>query len=99
MRGKWTEKGGGMEPGGMARVEAILASDLPEATKVARAFEAITGLVLAHAEREIELARAMGDATEVVKQQIKRETMRTARQILQACHRRVTGERGWDEPA
>ena len=87
------------EPGGMARVEAILAADLPEATKVARAFEAITGVVLAHAEREIELARAMGDTSEVVRQQIKRETMKAARQILQGCHRRVMGKRGWDEPA
>ena len=73
------------EGDGMSRVEAILASDLPEATKVARAFEAITGVVLAHTEREIELARAMGDASEVVKQQIKRETMKAARQILQAA--------------
>ena len=90
---------GETEPGGRTRVEAILAADLPEATKVARAFEAITTIVIAHAEREIELARAMGDTTEVVKQQIKRETMRAARQILQTCHRRVTGKRGWDEPA
>jgi hypothetical protein len=89
----------GTESEGMTRVEAILASDLPESVKVARAFEAITGVVLAHAEREIELARAMGDTTEVVKQQIKRETMKAARQILQSCHRRVTGRRGWDEPA
>ncbi len=82
-----------------ARIEEILAADLPEATKVARAFEAITRIVLTHAEREIELARAMGDANEVVKQQIKRETMKAARGILQGCHQRVTGKRGWDEPA
>jgi len=87
------------EPGAMARVAAILATDLPEATKLARAFEAITSVVLAHAEREIELARAMGDTTEVIKQQIKRETMKAAREILQGCHRRVMGKRGWDEPA
>lgn len=87
------------KPDAMARVEAILATDLPEATKLARAFEAITGTVLQHAEREIELARALGDTTEVVKQQIKRETMKAAREILQGCHRRVTGKRGWDEPA
>jgi CHASE3 domain sensor protein len=84
---------------GRTEIEAILASDLPEATKVARAFEAITGIVLTHTEREIDLARAMGDASEVVKQQIKRETMKAARQILQGCHCRVTGKRGWDEPA
>ena len=82
-----------------ARIEEILAADLPEATKVARAFEAITRIVLTHAEREIELARAMGDANEVIKQQIKRETMKAARGILQGCHQRVTGKRGWDEPA
>jgi len=84
---------------GQAQVEAILAADLPEATKVARAFEAITWVVLTHAEREIEVARAMGDTSAVVKQQIKRETMKAAREILQGCHRRVTGKRGWDEPA
>jgi hypothetical protein len=59
----------------------------------------ITGVVLVQAEREIESARAMGDASEVVKQQIKRETMKAARQIRQGCHRRVAGKRGWDEPA
>jgi hypothetical protein len=84
---------------GQAQIEAILASDLPDATKVVRAFEVITGIVLTHAEREIDLARAMGDTGEVVKQQIKRETMKAARQILQGCHSRVTGKRGWDEPA
>ncbi len=84
---------------GQATIEAILATDLPDATKVARAFEVITRIVLTHAEREIELARAMGDAQEVVKQQIKRETMKAARGILQGCHARVTGKRGWDEPA
>ena len=92
-----TTEGTGNDAG--AVFAALLASDLPETVKVARAFEAITGVVLAHTEREIELARAMGDASEVVKQQIKRETMKAARQILQACHRRVTGKRGWDEPA
>jgi hypothetical protein len=88
------------DDGGLgAGVDAILASDLPESLKIARAFEAITAVVIAHADREIELARAMGDAGEVVKQQIKRETMKAARGILQGCHRRVTGKRGWDEPA
>ncbi len=84
---------------GRSQIEAILAADLPEATKLARAFEAITRIVLTHTEREIEVARAMGDTSEVVKQQIKRGTMKAARGILQGCHRRVTGKRGWDEPA
>jgi hypothetical protein len=84
---------------GKTQIEAILTADLPEATKVARAFEVITRIVLTHTEREIELARAMGDKTEVVKQQIKFETMKAARGILQGCHQRVTGKRGWDEPA
>lgn len=85
--------------GGQATIEAILAADLPDATKLARAFEVITRVVLTHTEREIELARAMGDTQELIKQQIKRETMKAARGILQGCHTRVTGKRGWDEPA
>jgi hypothetical protein len=78
-------------------VERIVASDLPDLEKVTRAFECITGFVIGHAQAEIELARAMQDGEELLKTQIKKETMAHARSIFEHCYRRVTGRRPWHE--
>jgi len=80
-------------------VERILASDLPDLEKLARAFDCITGFVVGHAQAEIELARALQDREEVLKTQIKKETMLYARSIFDTCYRRVTGRRPWHETA
>jgi hypothetical protein len=78
-------------------VERILASDLPELEKVAQAFGSITRFVVEYARGEIELARALQDHEEMVKIQIKRETMAHARDVFAMCYLRVTGRRPWDE--
>ena len=64
-------------------VERILASDLPDLEKVTRAFECITGFVIGHAQAEIELARALQDREQLLKTQIKKETMAHARSIFE----------------
>jgi hypothetical protein len=79
--------------------DIIIASDLPEMEKLAKAFGGLTGFVLETAERQVELARAMHDREEVVRQQVKMETMKHARRLFQTCHWRVTGRWAWDEQA
>lgn len=79
-------------------LDAILDSDLPEMTKLAAAFGGLTGFVVEVAEKEIELARAMGDRQEVIKQQIKMETMKSAREMFRTILYQVSGKWVWDEP-
>ena len=86
-----------IDSGCSKEVERILAADLPDLEKITQAFECITGFVVGHAQAEIELARALQDREEVLKTQIKRETMTHARSIFEHCYRRVTGRRPWHE--
>jgi hypothetical protein len=79
-------------------MRALLASDLPQIEKLARAFASVTGQVAASARRDIELAVALGDSELKVKHQIRLETMETARRIFQGCHLHITGRKAWDEP-
>jgi len=80
-------------------VERILASDLPDLDKVAQAFGCITAFVVGHAQAEIELARALQDGEQLLKTQIKKDTMAHARSIFETCYLRVTGRRPWHETA
>jgi len=88
-----------LDTGCSSEVERILASDLPDLEKITQAFECITGFVVGHAQAEIELARALQDGEQMLKTQIKKETMVHARSIFESCYRRVTGRRPWHEPA
>lgn len=76
-------------------VERIMASDLPDVEKIARAFDCITAFVMGHAQAEIELARALQDHDQALKTQIKKETMAYARSIFEFCYRRIAGRRPW----
>ena len=78
-------------------VERILASDLPDLEKVAQAFDCITRFIIEHAQAEIELARALQDHEQVVKTQIKTETVVHARSIFEHRYWRATGRRPWHE--
>jgi len=78
-------------------VERILASDLSDLEKVVQAFDCITAFIISHAQAEIELARALQDREDLLKTQIKKETMLHARSIFEHCYRRVTGRRPWHE--
>lgn len=88
-----------LDPDCYAEVERILASDLPDLEKVTQAFDCITAFVVGYAKAEIELARAIQDREELLKIQIKKETMAYARSIFEHCYRRVTGRRPWHETA
>lgn len=79
------------------KFEAIMASDAAEVDKLAKAFGGLTVFIMENAKRQVELARASGDDTEVVKQQVKLETMKHARKLFQTCFWHITGKRVWDE--
>ena len=77
----------------MDEYNAIIESDLPEAERVVRSFALVMRYYTEVGEREIELARAMGDRERLVKEQIKLASMRHAASILYDSYRRVTGKR------
>jgi sRNA-binding protein len=78
-------------------IRQIQRSDEPEIDKLREFFGQITSQIVEYAEREIELARAMQDRDEMVKQQIKRETIKTARALFARGYQIATGRRAWDE--
>ena len=75
----------------------IRRSSLPEARKLARAFGWVTGRIIAHAEKEVETARALRDEECAIKQQVKMETIRHSRAIFEECYLLATGRKAWDE--
>jgi hypothetical protein len=77
--------------------DEIRSSRLSEAQKLARAFDWVTGRVIAHAEGEVETARALRDDEAAVRQQVKMETIRHARAIFGECYLLATGKKAWDE--
>jgi len=81
----------------MNELDDIFDADTADIEKLKKAFRWITGRIVEEAQREIELARAMGDRETIVKQQIKMETMKSAWGIFQDCYLRATGRRAWDE--
>jgi len=77
--------------------EAIIASDLPEAEKLARAYQLIIEQHMEHTRREIELFKAMGDKEALVKEQIKLGVMEYTLGVLTHCYWRVTGRKVTDD--
>jgi hypothetical protein len=78
-------------------VREIQQSDQPETDKLKEYFGQITAEIVAYARGEIELARAMQDRDELVKQQVKMETIKTAREVFAQGYQIATGRRAWDE--
>ena len=78
-------------------VREIKASNGPDVEKLAYAFGWITGRILEHTRKDIEVAGAMRDEEALVKQQLKLEVIKHARGIFRDCHRLVTGRKAWDE--
>jgi hypothetical protein len=72
-------------------------SDQPEIDKLKEYFGQITGKIIEYARQEIDLARAMQDRDELVKQQIKMETIKTARGIFDRGYQIATGRKAWDD--
>ena len=78
-------------------IREIEGSDQPEIDKLKAFFGQITEKIVEFAEKEIELAKAMQDRESLVKQQIKMETIRTARGIFARGYQIATGRKAWDE--
>lgn len=68
-------------------LNAIKQTDLPEIDRLMRAFDMITNQIMIHFERDIDLARALHDPNLLVKNQIKLEGVKSAREILDFCYR------------
>jgi hypothetical protein len=67
--------------------------------KLLTAFAFFTRQVVLEADREIQLAHAMGDQQGVVRVQIKKETIKHAQSFLENGYLRITGRRftaRWD---
>jgi hypothetical protein len=77
----------------LARLDQITASDATEMEKLIQSFDWITRRIVEIAEHEIELARAMGDGPEVIKQSIKMNTVKLVRGVFQDSYLRATGSR------
>jgi hypothetical protein len=86
-----------MEADMIEKLDKIARSDRPDVVKLALSFDEIVGRILANSERDIEIWRALHDQEAVIKEQIKMETLKHARTILQECYQRVTGRRDWNE--
>ena len=71
--------------------EQILAEDLPETEKLARAYLSILHQQQAYAGHEIELLKAIGDEEKLVKEQIKQSVLKYSAEIFAYCYFRITG--------
>jgi hypothetical protein len=78
-------------------IREIQGSDQPEIDKLKTFFGQITSRIVEYAENEIELAKAMQDRESLVKQQIKMETIKSARGIFARGYQIATGRKAWDE--
>ena len=81
----------------MENLLAIFNSNLSEMDKLAQSFNHITSLHIQHAEREIELFRAMGDTDKLIKEQIRSETNKHVRNIFNDCFMRTMGKKAWND--
>jgi hypothetical protein len=76
-------------------IREIQRSDRPEIEKLEEFFGQITTQIIGFAEKEIELAKAMQDRESLIKQQIKMETIKTARRIFARGYQIATGRKAW----
>lgn len=74
----------------------IKQADLSDADRLARAFDRVTNRVITLYEQEVEVARAVQDTDLLIKNQIKLEVMKSARQIFDNCYRFMLGGSAWD---
>ncbi|HNS52064.1 MAG TPA: hypothetical protein PKO09_12885 [Anaerolineae bacterium] len=85
------------EMGCSEELERIFASDVPDLEKVALSFGCITAFIVKYAKAETDLARASGDREQMVKVQIKKDSIAHARAVFATCYLHVAGRRPWDE--
>ncbi len=71
----------------------IIGSDDPDIDRVAKSFTLLIEKHIQEAEKEIELARAMSDQENMVKEQIKHNVMVFVQSIFNDAYWRVTGRK------
>ena len=81
----------------MNEYDAIFVMDLSEMEKLVRAFDHVTGKMIARGEQDIELLQAMHDEEGLVKERIKVGMMKRMREVFADCYRRSTGKEAWNE--
>ena len=78
-------------------IRDLQASDQPEIDKLSAFFNRVTAQIVEFAEKEIELSQAIQDREGLVKQQVKMETIKHARQIFCQGYQIATGKKAWDD--
>lgn len=73
--------------------EEILKSDLPDSEKLARAYLFILRQQQTFAQNEVELQKAIGDESAVIKEKIKHGVLKYSGEIFAFCYQRVTGKK------
>ena len=77
----------------MEKFDEIVTSDLPDIEKLKQTFTLITQRYLDFSEKEIELLKAMGDQENLIKEQIKHNTVQHVQGIFGNCYTRITGKK------
>jgi len=74
-------------------------TSMDEMDRLTAAYGHVTAKFIAEGQNRIELARAMGDQEEAVKEQIMIGVMQTAREMFEYCYILVSGSRRslWDD--
>ena len=78
-------------------IREIQRSEQPEIDKLKEFFGQVTTQIVEYAAKEIELAKAMQDGELVVKQQVKLQSIKTARAIFARGYQIATGRAAWNE--
>ena len=78
----------------MEEFNRIVASELPEAEKLAQAFDWLTGRFTEQTRHDVDLAQAMNDQETLVKAQIRLSVMQHAREMFTFCRQRVQAQAG-----
>jgi hypothetical protein len=77
----------------LAVQRVVFNTDGSDLEKLSAAFGVATDQFIDNIENEMALARAMGDEETAIKEQIKANVMRTAREIFTYCYTATSGDR------
>ena len=83
--------------GTIPQLEEVFASDESDLEKLKAAFDIITNTIIKHSDHEIEVLRALSDKDGLVKEQVKKSTVKHMRYVFDHCYTRATGKKAWNE--